>query len=84
VVDDAGRVAAAFWPRFQDASDADCEPDVLLAVHADTAVLGVLVEVKYKSDMSGWPSADEDPNVRSQLGREWFVLHEVTAAEFPG
>jgi hypothetical protein len=45
---------------------------------------GLLVEVKYRSDMSGWPTPAEDPEVRSQLGREWMLLEGLEPRMFPG
>lgn len=78
------RVDARFWPQCQDASGGTCEPDVLLTISDARGMSGILVEVKYRSDMSGWPSVAEDPGVRSQLGREWFALQATSTSEFPG
>lgn len=78
------RVDASFWPEL-DAVDGTCEPDLLLLfTHEDATTQGLLVEVKYKSDLSGWPTPpDTDPIVRAQLGREWEALSRMAAHVFP-
>ena len=66
------RVDAVFWPSLETPEGSACEPDLLLALTSeDGTTHGLLVEVKYKSDLSGWPTPpDADPIVRGQLGRE--------------
>lgn len=77
-------INAAFWPQLYDGAG-PCEPDALLSVAAEGQILGVLVEVKYQSDMSGWPTpVEHDDQVRAQLGREWEALRLMADHVFPG
>lgn len=84
-VPESPKIDALFWPQLDD-GEGTCEPDVLLSLSDDVGhVLGVLVEVKYRSDMSGWPTpVEQDSAVRGQLGREWLALHSTPARNFPG
>jgi hypothetical protein len=77
---------ATFWPWIGGEGTGGCEPDALLALFARNApVLGLLVEVKYKSGISGWPTDPiADPEVRGQLGKEWMALASLADHHFPG
>lgn len=78
------RLEARFWPSLDQGAGV-CEPDVLLSVSGPALKLGVMVEVKFRSDMSGWPtSAEGDSEVRAQLGREWLTLQQLAPRLFPG
>lgn len=81
---EAGAVDAAFWPVWKDGSGRDCEPDVVLSVGHEGACTAVLVEVKYLSGLSGWPTPPDAGEVRGQLGREWEALGAVSPHELPG
>jgi hypothetical protein len=70
-------VDATFWPQLVESNGGICEPDALLTFEDQSGrKLGVLVEVKYKSGMSGWPTPVTDVDVRGQLGREWLALRQ--------
>lgn len=76
-------IDATFWPQLEDAGGKTCEPDALLTFTGITGErVGLLVEVKYKSDMSGWPTPVDDGQIRGQLGREWTAL-QIGAHAFP-
>jgi len=79
-----GRVEAAFWPLWKDGSGRDCEPDVVLSIQTEDACTVVLIEVKYLSGLSGWPTPPDAGEVRGQLGREWEALDAVSGHELPG
>lgn len=79
-----GRVESAFWPLWKDGSGRDCEPDVVLSIQTEDACTAVLIEVKYLSGLSGWPTPPEGGEVRGQLGREWEALDAVSGHELPG
>ncbi len=73
-----------FWPDLEERGGGTCQPDALVTLTSTRETLGLLVEVKYKSEMSGWPTPTEDPEVRSQLGREWMVLQALEPHRLPG
>jgi hypothetical protein len=78
------RINAAFWPQLLAQGGGTCEPDALLALRSRDSTVLVLVEVKYHSDMSGWPSPEEEPTIGSQLGREWLALLATPRNQVPG
>lgn len=65
-----------FWPRYGTADDVACEPDVLISImqHNGTE-LHIMVEAKYRSPKSSFPSDGEQPT--DQLAREWCVLEKI-------
>jgi hypothetical protein len=74
---------ARFWPSL--GQGGACQPDVLFSFSGSGSEVGIIVEVKFRSDMSGWPtSAEDDPEVRAQLGREWLTLQHLAPRLFPG
>ncbi len=54
-----------------------------LKAQAGETIVAV-VEAKFRSGPSGWPTGPETHEVTGQLGQEWLALAELPAWEAPG
>lgn len=75
-----------FWPTLRSrAITRDVEPDVIITLRDNSGVVTlILVEAKFRSGPSGWPTGPECSEVTGQLGREWIALSELPSWESPG
>ena len=72
------------WPTLE-LGGAGVEPDVLLTLTgSDGATTVVLVEAKFRSGPSGWPTGPDIEEVTGQLGRQWLALSALAPHLAPG
>lgn len=74
-----------FWPSLEsEASTLRVEPDVFITLKGPPGVATlILVEAKFRSVPSGWPTGPEYKDVTGQLGQEWIVLSELPPSAAP-
>jgi hypothetical protein len=69
------RAKMIFWPHLALSSGDFCEPDVCLLLQGVDRTLILLIEAKFLSGPSGWPTGPSDlGEIRGQLGRQWDAL----------
>ncbi len=73
------------WPTVTaQALGRQVEPDAIITLQESPIGATVaLVEAKFRSGPSGWPTGPETPKVTGQLGQEWLALGELSSREMP-
>ena len=78
------RTTFAFWPSLE-LSESTVEPDLLISLHDEGAATTlILIEAKFRSGPSGWPTGPDVAEVTGQLGRQWLALGALPLHLVPG